>query len=120
MLDLDLGYLWSLAAELHKSGIDVIPASSPEEAETLLAEIRPKLDLLLVDCRHAGACRLARQILDERGPIPIIATTSESEHCGVCTPLFPAGRGQLSNGRQRRIADSAAQVQLLVGAAPVH
>ncbi len=86
----DIGLLFALAVTLENHKIGVIPAASVKQAHLLLKQLKPELDLLIVQCRIRGVCRFAAEARQRRPGLRIIGVLSESHACGPCQEHFAA------------------------------
>jgi DNA-binding NtrC family response regulator len=86
----DIGLLFALAVTLENHQIGVIPAGSVKQAHTLLKQLTPELDLLIVQCCVRGVCRFAAEAMQRRPSLRIIGLLSESHACGSCQEIFSA------------------------------
>ena len=74
----DPGFLFALAFELQKLRIAALAACSFREANTVLAEFGPQLDLLIVKCSIRGSRRVAANLLLHNPGLPIIGIVPEN------------------------------------------
>jgi DNA-binding NtrC family response regulator len=90
ILDRELGFMWALAESLKTRGIETIPSTSVEEAEAILAALRPDLALVIVNCALERACALAEQLRDNYQHLKVIGITSRGHRCRKCARLLIA------------------------------
>jgi DNA-binding response OmpR family regulator len=82
--------MWALAESLKTRGIETIPSTSIEEAEAILAALRPDLALLIVNCAFERACVFAEQLRDKYQHLKVIGITSRGHRCRKCARLMIA------------------------------
>jgi DNA-binding NtrC family response regulator len=90
IIDRDLGFMWALAEGLKIRGIATIPATSVEEAETVLSAIRADLSLLIMNCACERVCSFAQQLRKEHRYIQVIGIVSPGRRCRACERLMIA------------------------------
>lgn len=90
LLDRELGFMWALAESLKTRGIETIPATSVEEAEAILAALRPDLAMLIVNCSLKRACAFAEQLRDRYQYLKVIGINSRGHRCRECGKLLIA------------------------------
>ena len=86
----DIGLLFALAVTLENYKIGVIPAASVKQAHLLLKQLKPELDLLIIQCRIRGVCRFAAEARQRRPGLRVIGVLSEPHACGTCQDKFAA------------------------------
>jgi hypothetical protein len=84
VLDSDLGFMLALSQELSRRQIAVIPSRSVREAQSLLAEFRLSLNLLLMHRRRPGACAFVGEMTKTHPPVKIVGIVSERHRCRKC------------------------------------
>ncbi len=72
VIDNELGFMFALALELRKRGLDLIPSRSVTEAGVLLDAIQPELRALIVNCECRGAAGFARRLRNRDITLPVI------------------------------------------------
>jgi len=78
MLDNDVGYLFAIGQELAAIGVDVIPATTAAEAESLLRELGIAVELLLANPQHPDAEILRRHLLKDNPDLQVVALQRRS------------------------------------------
>jgi DNA-binding NtrC family response regulator len=81
VLDSDLGFMLALSQELSRRQIAVIPSRSVREAQSLLAEFRLSLNLLLMHCGRPGACAFVEEMTKAHPHVKIVGIVSERHRC---------------------------------------
>lgn len=90
ILDRDLGFMWALADKLKTRGIATIPSTSVEEAENILATLRPDISLLIVNCACKRVCSFVQRTLREHPFLKPIGIISRGHSCRSCQRLLLA------------------------------
>jgi hypothetical protein len=81
IVDNDLGFVFWLGQTLDAAGYDTLPAKGVREAVTLLAEIRVKIDVLMVRSSLPGADVFAAELRwAQRGHLKTIALLDEADN----------------------------------------
>ena len=88
MVDEDLGVLFVLAHELEQKGFTLIPSGSIQQARSMLAKIKPTIDLLVLNCAIADVCALAMEMVRQNEGLDLIGIVSGNDKCDPCRPLF--------------------------------
>ena len=88
MVDEDLGVLFVLAHELEQKGFTLIPSGSIQQARSMLAKIKPTIDLLVLNCVIADVCVLAMAMVRQNDALDLIGITSGNDKCDPCRKLF--------------------------------
>jgi hypothetical protein len=84
IFDDELGFLFALSEELGKRAIAAYPARTIKETESLIARLRLKPALLVINCRRRGACAFAEAISKHWRELRIVALVSASSSCRKC------------------------------------
>jgi DNA-binding response OmpR family regulator len=80
IVDSDLGFVFWLGQALDAAGYDTLPARGVAEAISLLAEVRVRIDVILVRCTLAGAEKLVADLRwAQRGYLKALALIDEDE-----------------------------------------
>ena len=114
VLDSDLGFLLALSQELRRRQIAVIPSRSVREAQSLLAEFRLSLDLLLMHCSRPGACVFAEEVAKARPHVKIVGIVTERHRCRQCAERLRANFRDPEDRDPARIAYCANVIEALV------
>jgi DNA-binding NtrC family response regulator len=88
MVDGDLGVLFVLAHELEQHGLTLIPSGSIQQARSILAKLKPTIDLLVLNCAVEEACVLATEMVRQNDSLDLIGIVSGNDNCDPCRPLF--------------------------------
>jgi DNA-binding response OmpR family regulator len=73
ILDNDPGLIFWLGNVLGSEGITALPASSITEAETLLRQLKGRVELLIANPALPGAREFAESLLQSQWRLPILA-----------------------------------------------
>ena|SRR5579884_4436405 len=84
IFDDELGFLFALSEELGKRGIAAYPALTLKETESLIARLRLRPALLVINCRRRGACAFADAVGKQRRDLKIVALVSGASSCQSC------------------------------------
>ena len=84
----DVGFLAAMAGELQKQRIALIPASTSSQAERLLAELKVKPDLLIIECKIRNVCSFAAAMRQRRAALKVVGLISEPQKCARCRELL--------------------------------
>lgn len=84
IFDDELGFLFALSEELGKRGISAYPARTLKETESLVARLRLRPALLVVNCRRRGACAFADALGKQRRDLKIVALVAATSLCRGC------------------------------------
>ena len=106
----DVGLLFALAVTLENHQIGVIPAASVKQADFLLKQLEPEVDLLIVQCRIRGVCRFAAEAIERRPGLRIIGVLSASRECGRCRELLAATMQDHQSYKVQNLASVVRQV----------
>jgi DNA-binding response OmpR family regulator len=122
LVDGDLGFTFWLSQLLASVGHTVIPASSPENARSLLNAVDASIDLMIVDFALAGAKELVDFLRASSSPINVMALVESDEHRdrlpaslspdGYC--LRPSEMDALTNRRWIDLIQSAVPTHAVV------
>jgi hypothetical protein len=116
IIDRELGFMWGLAQQLQAKGIATIPSSSVSEAERVLAAVRPRLSLLIINCRCEGVCSFAEQLQKKHRLLRIVGIVSRNFRCRECARLLIATLHDPEDRSPERLPQCAELVRLLVDA----
>jgi hypothetical protein len=114
VLGSDLGFMLALAQELRERQIGVIPSRSVREAQSLFAEFRLSLDLLVMHCRRPGACAFAEQMMKAHPRVKIVGIVTERHRCRQCAERLTAHFRDPEDRDPARIAYCANVIEALV------
>jgi hypothetical protein len=84
MVDDDLGFTFALAEALASRGIALVPARSVIQARSFLRSLRPKVGLLIINCRVRGVCDLATEMVREDRSLAVAGILSSLGQCTRC------------------------------------
>jgi hypothetical protein len=88
MVDADIALLLILADELDQRGISLIPSGSARQARLLGASLKPMIDVLIVNCKVAGVCTLAAEMVGPNPLLEIIGIVAGACQCSSCRALL--------------------------------
>ena len=88
MVDGDVALLLVLAKELDQRGIGLIPAGSAVQGRSLMAKLKPVVDMLIINCRVPGVCALAAEMVGRKPGLEVIGIISGHHQCNSCRPLL--------------------------------
>ena len=114
VLGSDLGFMLALSQALGGRQIAVIPSRSVREAQSLFAEFRLSLDLLVMHCRRPGACAFAEQMMKAHPDAKIVGIVTERHRCRQCAERLTAHFRDPEDRDPARIAYCANVIQALV------
>jgi DNA-binding NtrC family response regulator len=115
IVDRELGFMWALAEGLKTRGIATIPATSVEEARSVLASLQPDLSLLILNCACAGACSFAQQLRNHHPFLKVIGIISHGRRCRDCTSLLIATLSDPEDHSPDRLQHCIELVLILTG-----
>ena len=118
IFDDELGFPFALSAELGRRSIAAYPARTLTETESLIARLRLKPDLLVINCRRRGACAFAEQIGRHRRNLKIVALVSASFECQKCADKVAAQLRDPEDKFPDRIPHVADVIQALLRERP--
>ena len=76
----DIAALFALALALQHCHIDLIPATTIQEAQELLAEVNAAPDILLVNCAIDGTFRLAKTLRERLPALKVVVIDPDKDH----------------------------------------
>jgi len=114
VLDSDLGFMLALSQELSRRQIAVIPSRSVREAQSLLAEFRMSLNLLLMHCSRPGACAFVEEMTKADPHVKIVGIVSKRHRCRKCAERLTAHFRDPEDRDPERIAYCANVIEALV------
>ena len=114
VLGSDLGFMLALSQALGGRQIAVIPSRSVREAQSLIAEFRLSLDLLVMHCRRPGACAFAEEMAKAHPHVKIVGIVTERHHCRQCAERLTAHFRDPEDRDPARIAYCANVIEALV------
>jgi DNA-binding NtrC family response regulator len=79
-----------LAYKLDRMRIGLVPSTSVEKARSMLARIKPALNVMIINCRLQGTCAFALEIVEQRPKLTVIGLVSEGHQCTACRHLLSA------------------------------
>ena len=83
IIDNDLGFVFWLGQALDAAGYETLPAKGITEAVSLLAELKVRIDVLIVRCTLTGAGDFARAFrASQKGYLKTIALVDETDGHG--------------------------------------
>jgi hypothetical protein len=83
IIDNDLGFVFWLGQALDAAGYETLPAKGITEAVSLLAELKVRIDVLIVRCTLNGAGDFARAFrASQKGYLKTIALVDETDGHG--------------------------------------
>lgn len=88
VVDGDIGFLLVLAQELSHRGISLIPSSSARQARSMLAKMKPAIDVLIINCRVSGVCALASDLVRRNARLEVVGIVSGVHQCSSCRQLL--------------------------------
>jgi hypothetical protein len=84
MVDDDLGFTLALAGALASHGIVLVPARTVIQARSLLRLHKPKVGLLIINCRIHGVCALATEMVRNDRSLAVSGILSARGQCTRC------------------------------------
>jgi len=90
IIDSDLGSVFWLGQLLDSSGCESLPAKSLSDAKALLAELRIKVDLLILRCSIPGAAAFADGLRWSQGHLKTIGLLADNEQISEGEPQMDA------------------------------
>ena len=84
VLDRELGYMFALSQALRKRAIAAIPSCSVAEAEALVANLKPHLSVLLINCSCPGVCGFVTALRQRMKNLRVVGITSHKRSCKQC------------------------------------
>ena len=90
IIDSDLGSVFWLGQLLDGAGCESLPAKSLSDAKSLLAELKLKVDLLIVGCAIPGAAAFAEALRWSQGHLKTIGLLENDEEISERKPGMDA------------------------------
>jgi len=115
VIDRELGFMFALSQALRRRNIAAIPCCSVAEAEALLSNLRPDLNVLLINCSCPGVCAFARELRRKRTKLRVVGITSDSRQCRQCGAGLDATIRDPEDRRPEGIERCAEILQALIG-----
>jgi len=88
MIDNDPGFTFALADALASRGIVLVPARTVMQARSLLRLHKPKVGLLIINCRVHGVCDLAMEMVRNDRSLAVAGILSAQGQCSRCRHLL--------------------------------
>ena len=114
VVDRELGFMFALSQALRKRRIAAIPACSVAEAETLIADLRPELAVLVINCSCPGVCAFAMELRQRLSQLQVVGITYPGRQCRQCAPVLAATLKHPEDRRPDRIEHCAELVSSLI------
>ena len=84
MLDSELAFMLTLSHELSQRQIAAFPARTVKGAQSVIAQFRLSIDLLVINCSRPGACTFAKALAGSQPGVSVVAIVSERYACRRC------------------------------------
>jgi DNA-binding NtrC family response regulator len=114
VLDSELGFLFALSHELARREISAFPARSAAEARGLIAQFDLKVDLVVMNCARAGACKFAEELTGQNAALKVIGIVADGRGCEECADRLSARFRDPEDRDPKQIVHCAEVIEMLV------
>jgi hypothetical protein len=83
VVDSDIGFILWLGRILGDAGVGAIPATNTSEAWGLVTQLKPDIDLVIINPSLDGAADLIQTLRQARGNFKILAVVNDDEEIGT-------------------------------------